>query len=406
MDRQPSIEVGPYVLEIGREGGTVVRPGSASAEADADSLREALEKPAPKTEEPKPDAATEIDEAAEATAKVEKAVALCKGVAEGQALSPIQLALEVGSLLDCLEKLDRKKKHKKALRMARALATLLMLLKRWADLLQTLRIALRAGEHLGDLEAIGWARHELGSVRLAAGDVEGAARDLRQAREVREQIGDRRGLATTNRNLQVLCDRLQAMLRSDELVRRQPPSRRPPLRTLLAGATLAAFLFAGGVAAGMVAGGNNNRENAADEGIVTIKEPNPGGNGTTGGKGGVGGKGANLVLLTLGIAGEGGGTIEAGGFTCPDTCEFKVSAEETLTLVAHENAGWKFVALEGCTDSNGTACAVTMTAPTTVTATFEPTKADGGTQDGTSTSEEETTEEEPAEEETTSKAVE
>jgi hypothetical protein len=399
MKPEPSIAVGSYVLAIGSEGGTTVRQSDGAGEVDGEALRQALAKPPPKEEERESGGATEIEEASEATEKVERAVALCKGVAEGQALNPAQLGLEVGTLLDCLERLDRKKEHKKALRMARALATLLMLLKRWADLLQTLRIALRTGQALGDLEAIGWARHELGSVRLAAGDVEGATRDLRQAREVREQIGDRRGLATTNRNLQVLCDRLQSMLRNEELVRRQSPGRRRPLRSLLAGATLAAFLFAGGVAAGMIAGGGNNRENAAAKGIVTIKEPNKSDNGTTGGNGG------SLLLLTLGIAGEGGGAIEAAGSTCPETCEFKVSAEETLTLVAHENAGWKFVGFEGCTDSNATTCAVTMTAPTTVTAIFEPAK-ESDTQDGTSTSEEEAAEEEPPEEETTAKVVE
>ncbi len=96
--------------------------------------------------------------------------------------------------------------------MARALATLLMLLKRWADLLRTLRSALRAAEQLDDQEAIAWAKHELGTLRLAAGDLEGADRDLCQAREIRERIGDRRGLAATERNMAVLCKRLRAML--------------------------------------------------------------------------------------------------------------------------------------------------------------------------------------------------
>jgi hypothetical protein len=314
MDRQPSIEVGPYVLEIGNDGGTTVRPAEGATEADAEPLRQALERSPAQTEttEPEPDTATEIDEASEATAKVEKAVALCKGVSEGQVLDPAQLGLEVGSLLDCLEKLDRRKQHKKALRMARALATLLMLLKRWADLLQTLRIGLRAAEHLGDLEAIGWARHELGSLHLAAGDVEGADRELQQAREIRERIGDRRGLAATSRNLNVLCNHLRAMLRNEELVRRTSRGRRPSLRYLIAGATLAAFLFAGGVAAGMVASGNDSGENAADEGVVTEKHPGRGGGGGNGGgnhrgKGGGSGQTGGGSGQTSGGGGNGGG---------------------------------------------------------------------------------------------------
>jgi uncharacterized membrane protein YgcG len=301
MAREPSIEVGSYVLQLGEAGGTIVTEGEGAARAEIEPLRRALEEAGADAPAHHPDVADEVDEAAEATAKVEKAVALCKGVTEGHLLDPAQLGLEVGALLDCLERLDRKKQHKKSLRMARALATLLMLLKRWADLLQTLRITLRAGEELGDLEAVGWARHELGSLRLAAGDVEGADRDLRQAREIREQIGDRRELATTNRNLNVLCNQLRAMLRNEELVRSGGRGRRPSLRYLLAGATLAAFLFAGGVAAGMVANGDDNRENAAEEG-VTVEQPGNGGNGggNNGGTGQTGGGGT-------GQTGGGGG---------------------------------------------------------------------------------------------------
>jgi tetratricopeptide (TPR) repeat protein len=418
MAREPSVEVGAYVLQLGETGGTIVEKGEGAAEAEIEPLREALAEAGPEAPDHQPDIADEVDEASEATAKVEKAVALCKGVTEGHALSPEQLALEVGSLLDCLERLDRKKKHKKALRMARALATLLMLLKRWADLLETLRIALRAGEQLGDLEAVAWAKHELGSLRLAAGDVEGAARDLHQAREIREQIGDRRGLATTTRNLQVLCDRLQAMLRSEELIRRQARDRRPRFRRLLAGATLAAFLLAGGVAAGMIIGGDSS-ENAADEGVVTVKQLNKGDKGsgekqtepgTHHKQGGGDGGGTTSFLLTVSVAGEGSGVVEGAGSPCDETCVTEVPAGKTLTLVAQSIGHSEFVGFsEGCNDSNGTVCSLTMGAPTTITATFEPTvKSSSGTQDGTATTEEteETTEEEPTKEESTSEIVE
>lgn len=305
MAREPAIEVGAYVLQPGEAGGTVVQSGEGAAEAGIEPLREALAELGPEAPVPKqPDLADEVGEAADATAKVEKAVALCKGVGEGRGLDPEQLALEVGSLLDCLERLDRKGKHKDSLRMARALATLLMLLKRWADLLQTLRIALRAGKALGDLEAVAWAQHELGSLRLVAGDVKGADRELRQAREIRERIGDRRGLATTNRNMQVLCDRLRSMLRNDELTPHQTHSRRPPLRYLLAGAALCAFLFLGGAAAGMIAT-DDDQQNVAERGAVTNKQPDPGGRGDNG-AGAAGDNGDNGG----GTTGDTGGTTQ------------------------------------------------------------------------------------------------
>lgn len=298
---QGSIEVGPYRLRVGGEAGALLEPGKEVAGAEAEELRQALaeREPEAEPEERAPAVASEIDEAAEATTKIEQAVALCKGVGEGRALDPDQLALEVGTLLDCLERLDRKKKHKKAIQLARALATLLMLLKRWAALLQTLRIALRAGEELGDEAAIAWAEHEIGTLRLAAGDVEGADRGLRRAREVRERIGDRRGMAATNRNMQVLCDRLREMLRSRELVR--PRARSRLLLRLIPLAAVFALVFGGGAAAGLftgdfdpasntveVPGETSGRGTTTDGGDTTGGEPDTTGGGpdTTGGGGG------------------------------------------------------------------------------------------------------------------------
>ena len=255
MEREAeSIAVGPYLLEAGGAVGTVVVKSGSDRGAEAEALREALEEPGPR-EGSAPAVAAEVDAASEATAKIERAVALCKGIGEGQALNPAQLGLEVGALLDCLEKLDRKKEHKKSLQMARALATLLMLLKRWADLLQTLRIALRAGGALGDESAVAWAEHELGTLRLAAGDVEGADRDLCRAREIRERIGDRRGLTATERNMGALCDRVRSMLRDEKLVRPRARRGRSPARRLLALAAVFAA-FGVGLAIGMAGGGD------------------------------------------------------------------------------------------------------------------------------------------------------
>lgn len=279
MDREAlSVAVGPYLLEVGREPGTLVEAGGGDQGAEAEALREAVDGAEPKAEERAPALAAEVDEAAEATTRIEQAVALCKGAAEGHALDPDQLALEVGTLLDCLERLDRKKEHKKALQLARSLSTLLMLLKRWASLVQTLRTALRAGRALGDDSAIAWAEHELGTLRLAAGDVEGAQRCLGEAREIRKRIGDRRGLAATERNLGALCDRLQQMLRDEELVRRASIERQPFPRRLVV-AALAVVLLGAGFAAGMVAGDDSNQGTVAESAVGETgpgPDPEPG----------------------------------------------------------------------------------------------------------------------------------
>lgn len=366
------VEIGDFALQVGSPAGTLIEQGNGAAGAEAKPLRQALEEPPLKKPGTAPAFATEVDEASEATVKIERAVALGKGIGEGQALDPTQLGLEVGALLDCLERLDRKGKHKKSLQMARALATLLMLLKRWADLLRTLRSALHAAEQLGDQEAIAWAKHELGTLRLAAGDIQGADRDLHQAREIRERIGDRRGLAATERNMQVFCERLRAMLRDEELVRPEPRGGQPaPLRLLLfAGVFIA--LFGGGVAAGTItAGDSGDGENVAAKGTGSPQSDGPGG------------KPSGVVAttetdrqpetesfpLSIAIEGDGDGRVEFEDFDCGEgACE--VPAGETVTLIAQPEEGSTFDGFSGSCSGSSTVCTLTATAPMSVTASF------------------------------------
>jgi len=369
------VEVGGFALAVGSPAGTLIERGDSARGGDeGERLRQALDAPAPAKAETGPALVTEVEEASESTAKIERAVALGKGIGEGQALDPTQLGLEVSALLDCLERLDRKGKHKKSLRMARALTSLLMLLKRWADLLKTLRGALRAAEQLGDREAIAWARHELGTLRLAAGDVEGADHDLRQAREIRERIGDSRGLAATERNMRVLCDRVRQMLREQELVRpRQGSGQTATLRlALLAAAFLA--LFGGGVAAGMALGGDSgSAENVAATATDSPDTGQPGGD--TGGDTDVTpvtdeklDEGPFTLEITL--AGEGRGAVEIEGFECGEV-PCLVPAGETVTLVAYEKRGSEFGGFSGSCESEERSCEMTAEAPMAVTATFD-----------------------------------
>lgn len=387
------VEVGGFALAPGSPAGTLIERGDGSAAgAESEQLRQALDAPAPGKAETGPALATEVEEASESTAKIERAVALGKGIGEGQALDPTQLGLEVGALLDCLERLDRKGKHKKSLQMARALTSLLMLLKRWADLLKTLRSALRAAEQLGNQEAIAWARHELGTLCLAAGDVEGADRNLRQAREIREQIGDRRGLAATERNMQVLCDQIRQMLRSKELVRpRQGSGQTAPLRLALVAAAFLA-LFGGGVAAGMVLGGDSGGGEP-----VAITDTNDPGNGQPGGDSSGDPDGDVKPVtdeeldegpypLEITVTGKGSGTVDIEGFECNEV-PCLVPAGGSVTLVAAEERGSEFGGFSGSCNSDEPTCSLTATAPMAVTATFNPvvppvvdTKDDGETE--------------------------
>jgi List-Bact-rpt repeat protein len=381
------VGIGGYVLEPGSPAGTLLRQAEAG-EGSVESLQHAFdsesEQGAGKAE---PALATEVDAASDATAKIERAVALCKGIGEGQALNPTQLGLEVGALLDCLERLDRKKEHKKSLQMARALATLLMLLKRWADLLRTLRIALRAGERLDDLDAIAWAKHELGTLHLVAGDVEGADRDLRRAHEIRERIGDRRGLAATERNMQMLCNRLRTMLHNEELVRRKPPNRRAA--RLLPFAALFVALFGGGIAAGMMIADNSGPEGTPKTVAKTTEDGNtPGGHGTPPGGDGKTDNPSHLALVIT-IAGSGGGSVFAAGYECAEPiCEIELQTGTDVQFDSKADAGSSFEGFSGA--CSGFACSFTMTAPMSVTATFEPEEPEGSdsVDPGTSSTEE------------------
>lgn len=274
-----SIAIGGFSLQVGGAGGVVVQQSTAPAAEGTGTLAQALEEPHPKDEGAVAAAAGTVESASDVTAKCERAVSLGKGVAEGKAFSPDQLSSEVGVLLDLLERLDRKGRHKEELRVARALATLLMLLRRWAALLQTLRTALHAAEEIGDLDAVAWAKHEIGSLRLVARDVEGAERSLHEAREIRERIGDRRGLAATNRNLGTLCECLRQMLREEDLVRPRPRNPRPMALRVLALAAVFALAFGAGVLAGN--SGGSDKQAGFEKGGTTT---HPNGDGNHGGQ--------------------------------------------------------------------------------------------------------------------------
>jgi hypothetical protein len=357
-----SVEVGSYVLRVGAEGGTLIERGTGVAADSAASLERVLATEGPKEVSATERAAGAVEDASAVTAQVERAVALAKGVAAGDALKPEQLALEVGAMLDLLERLDREGRHKEALRMARALVDLLMLLRRWAELLRTLRMALRAGEALDDLDAIGWAEHELGTLHLAGGDVEGAERHLRRAREVRERIGDRCGLAATNRNLGVLCERLREMLRNEDLVR--AGGKRPAALRVLSLGVLFALLFGVGLAVGLVSsdskGSSGTANVAGGGGVTTASGSGGGGTGTTGSGGGP---------YPLRVVIEGGGSVEGGGIQCPGgPCEMELPAGEEVSLVAIGNEKFPFEGFGG--DCEGDSCSLTMDGPKTVLATF------------------------------------
>ncbi|MGH3022645.1 MAG: hypothetical protein ACRDNI_03220 [Gaiellaceae bacterium] len=244
------VQAGRFVLEVGAPAGTRAQFDPAAA-ADSTPLRVALSQPS------EPDAASGVEEAvgeaASVTSRVERALELFTAVAQGRILDRKILLKEVDVLIGALERLDREGRHREALRLGRALASLAALAMRWVTLVQSLRIALRAARAVGDAPAIAWARHELGTLFLGAEDAAAANSELREALRIREELGDEEGAEVTQHNLAVLRGTLGAP---------RPDGLRPAwIAAIVAGVLL---LVAGGVAVALLLRDGDNGPPPAD----------------------------------------------------------------------------------------------------------------------------------------------
>src|SRR5688572_11521255 len=184
-----TVGLGRYAIEVGVPGGTTISRSADAADGDVSSLARALEtggKPAGRERTVIEGLGDVVDDASDVTTKTERAVTLFRGLAEGNVLDPEQLTVELDAMLALPDRLDREGGGREALRLAGALAGLLALVRRWSALVRSLLVALQAAEKLDDLSAIAWAKHELGTLQVAAEDAAGAARRLGEAREIRE----------------------------------------------------------------------------------------------------------------------------------------------------------------------------------------------------------------------------
>ncbi len=253
--------VGPYVLVPGDPAGAVIAPATGQAVAGENEQRALAKAIAQARREREPaltDVASledDIGDASQVLGKMERAAGLVTEVVQGR-LDPASISDEVDVLLGLLARLDRDERWGEALRVARCLATLLALLGRWVELLRSLRVALSAAEQLGDAGGEAWALHELGTLHLAAEKHAEADRLLGRAHDLRERAGDRHGLATTDRNLQILCRTLRAQI--DDWPRWDLLKRilRRPVPALVFAVLL---LVVGGVAGAVVRGAVTGR---------------------------------------------------------------------------------------------------------------------------------------------------
>lgn len=281
--------VGRSVLELGRPAGTVLTAGAEGRSDDLPKLVEALEEdngeaPAAADHGVGADANAIVERASDVTAQVERANTLFNEVADGR-LSPGDVKDEVDVLLGLLGRLDREGRWSEALALARALSGLLGLIRRWLELVRSLRTALGAANKLGDLDALGWAEHELGSLHLAGENAAAAERRLGQAREIRQRLGDRDGLAVTDHNLQALCRMLRQLLRDGRLTQDDERDQHRRHRRILTLAVAVLLLVGGGVAGAVIRGSDGNVNDNASHNSAGATPANDGQNaGNSGGQ--------------------------------------------------------------------------------------------------------------------------
>ena len=294
--------------------------GGPAEDADARELEKALA-----VEEPERRTIGELTEgavmtASEATDRVEEAAKLLSDALAGKLVD----LSHAGQVLDVLQRLDKDERYEEWLRYARSVHGVLVLLKRWMDLLKLLRTLLRSGDEVHEAGRA-WVQHELGTLHLAAGDSAEAARLLERARATRQKLGDAEGLAATEHGLGVLC-------------RRQADAgflERNRGRLAVAAALAVLMLVVGGVAGA----------------VITQPGPEP---------------------LSVAVEGRGAVTAAAVAISCPDRCDAELDHGTEVTLTASARRGSTFAGWDG--DCGGTeSCRLTMDGARTVTARFEQT---------------------------------
>jgi PKD repeat protein len=272
---RPEVVVGRYVLVLGDPAGTAIVPAASPSQDKARPLAHAIAQ-ARREHEPPPTSAASlesaVDDVSRATSKAERAVSLFTEIAQRR-IDPAAISDEVDALLGLLRRLDHDERWEEVLRVARSLAMLLALLGRWVDLLQSLRVALSAAEQLGDGSGKAWGLHELGTLHLAADKHVEADRLLSQARDLRERIGDRHGLVVTDRNLQILCRALRALLHEPRRGGALGQILRRPVSALVFGILL--LLVVGGAAGAVIRGSGNAGDSTTNRPLVVGVELTP-----------------------------------------------------------------------------------------------------------------------------------
>lgn len=352
-DWTSKLVVGGYGLEVGAFTGTSISFAEGSAAKPTERLRlvSAIEQE-DADEEPRHRTVDKIEISAERTETVTEQVARADALWIDFAAGRLDIAAVnngIDSLLAVLERLAaRSDRFDDQLRLARSLSRLLAVALRWIELVRSLRGVLRGAEKHGDVRAKAWALHELGTLRLAARDFARADEALSEASELRRQLGDRAGMASTDRNLHVLCRTLRQLVRDGLLVDRGGlPDRFPAprlVKRLLSHTTLLItimLLVLGltGVVLASTLGGAKARPLAV------------------------------AATLSTQVKGQGHVVSRPVGIACPTHCTARFRPATPVSLNATAGARSSFAGWRGACSGRG-ACQVTAAGTRTVLALF------------------------------------
>jgi hypothetical protein len=252
-----SIRVGTYALEVGTLTESYAAFQPEREHQNVIALRDALAEKAGEVRTPVAALEKLQANAETVTRKCERAQELSRAASEGRWLEADAVMAEVDSLLRLAERLDRDGRFSEELRLLRALHGLLVLVRRWLDLIRALRRALTAAEETSDLAAQAWARHELGSLQLCADDPDAAQEQLGQALRLQQRLGQTTGACATRHNLDSAQRDLATRAASKPWLRRR-------LLRLAAVASILTLLAVGGTGMALAMGD--------DSGSLTTRE--------------------------------------------------------------------------------------------------------------------------------------
>jgi hypothetical protein len=195
------VAVGRWTLYVGADAGTILEPAEEEGREAGAALAAELDEQGVDPASAPDRVVAAVESVEEVTRRAEHLTKLFTDVVTGRVLSSEFLKREVDSGFELLRRLDKADRFEDELKLAQHLVRGLMLLGRWAAVVQTLRIAFRAASAHANTAAEAWVRNELGALATSAGNDATGQRLLSESLRLREGMGDGVATEVTRHNL-------------------------------------------------------------------------------------------------------------------------------------------------------------------------------------------------------------